>query len=357
MSEPSLCDFFGVDEAEIAERRAFLGLSGADDANLAVLRDVLRDEIEAIMDEFYAHVKQFKEPSAFFADAKILARLRQAQENSLRELGQGATERPYFEKRLRIGLAHERIGLAQKWYLGGYATLFEAIGRRLLERCDGQPETVFSLLATLHKAFLQDTILAVETYHKAATGRLEHVLNELNETQKHLQALSRLDELTGISSRKHVLDSLKTEVYRSRRFSHPLAVLLFDVDHFKRINDTYGHVYGDYTLRRLVNVVREVIRPVDLFGRYGGEEFILGLVECELEPAELSAERLRSAVEQARFDHDGHRTNVTVSVGIAMLQAEDASLTDVIKRADKALYRAKASGRNQVAVEGEDPQA
>ena len=85
MSEPSLCDFFGVDAADIAERRAFLGLSEADDANLAMLREVLRDDIEAIVDEFYAHLEHFKEPSAFFADAKILARLRQAQVNSLRE--------------------------------------------------------------------------------------------------------------------------------------------------------------------------------------------------------------------------------------------------------------------------------
>jgi diguanylate cyclase (GGDEF)-like protein len=350
MSDHPLCEFFGITPEEIALRRAYLALGDADSANMRTIREVLEAEVPAIVDEFYTHLEHFDEARAFFADQRTRQRLQEAQRRHLAEMGQNDDQQDYFEERLRIGIAHEKNGLAQKWYLGGYATLFERIGTRVVARCDGDPATVLSLLGTLHKAFLQEIILVVETYHQAAKGRLEHVLNELNETQRHLQEMSRMDGLTGVSNRKHIMEALSTEIYRARRFNHRFCLMLLDVDHFKSINDTHGHLFGDYALREMVRHVKGAVRPVDLLGRYGGEEFILGAVECDAEAACQLAERIRQAVEAGTFQQDGRTAPLTLSIGLTELRPEDKQITELVQRADEALYRAKHNGRNRVEI-------
>ncbi|MCS6842124.1 MAG: diguanylate cyclase [Roseiflexus sp.] len=158
-----------------------------------------------------------------------------------------------------------------------------------------------------------------------------------------------IDELTGVWNRRSFFEHARRELQRSQRTLRPLAVLMFDVDHFKSVNDTYGHAVGDQALRSLAERCRSQLRVTDIIGRYGGEEFAVALPETDLESAQHIAERLRVAVENASFKTAQGSISLTISVGVAVYDPSDQTTLDaVIDRADRALYIAKRSGRNCV---------
>lgn len=152
------------------------------------------------------------------------------------------------------------------------------------------------------------------------------------------------DPLTGIYNRKGLEDILKQKIGEIKRYKRALSVIFFDIDHFKNINDTYGHKVGDLVLQQISQLVSKNIRQSDIFARWGGEEFILFLPETSLEHAEVLAEKLRKIIQSHEFPYVG---KVTCSFGVAKLQ-EGESEDDLLKRADALLYKAKNSGRNRV---------
>lgn len=148
------------------------------------------------------------------------------------------------------------------------------------------------------------------------------------------------------------MERLERELERARRYSRPLALLLFDLDRFKNINDTYGHPFGDRMLRELACIATRSVRAIDLVGRYGGEEFAAVLPETDGARALIVAERLRAAVAARRFTLDsGEEVHATVSVGIAVFPEHGTAVDTLICVADTALYAAKAAGRNRVRCE------
>jgi diguanylate cyclase (GGDEF)-like protein len=181
-------------------------------------------------------------------------------------------------------------------------------------------------------------------------GREE--LASINETlrQKNveLHEISITDSLTRLYNRKHLMETLDREVTRSERYSHPFSLLIIDIDHFKKYNDTYGHLAGDEVLRRLASVFKETIRSSDYAARYGGEEFIIILPEISPEQGVEAAERIRRKVGEQRFEGDGEAIEVTISVGVASYPENGKDAETVIRNADEALYEAKKLGRNQV---------
>jgi diguanylate cyclase (GGDEF)-like protein len=181
-------------------------------------------------------------------------------------------------------------------------------------------------------------------------GREE--LASINETlrQKNveLHEISITDSLTGLYNRKHLMETLDREVTRSQRYSHPFSLLVVDIDHFKKYNDTYGHLAGDEALRRLASVFKETIRSSDYAARYGGEEFMIILPEISPEKGVEAAERIRCKVAEQRFEGDGEPVEVTISVGVASYPESGEDAETVIRNADEALYEAKKRGRNQV---------
>ena len=144
------------------------------------------------------------------------------------------------------------------------------------------------------------------------------------------------------------------EFKRSRRYQHPFALLFLDVDHFKEINDRHGHVFGDHVLLHVVQLARGMIRPPDIIGRYGGEEFVIGLVECDQVGALQIAERIRLKIAQDQFAWEHRVASVTVSIGVVMLSPEIDRVETLITRADQAMYHAKRRGRNRVELYNEE---
>lgn len=171
--------------------------------------------------------------------------------------------------------------------------------------------------------------------------RMEAELEMLNE---FLVRQATTDPLTGISNRVKFADALNMEIRRAGRFGTELTLIMFDVDHFKDINDTYGHQVGDEVLRNLTGIVSNSIRASDLFARWGGEEFMILIINTSMNKARSFAEKLRRMIDSRKFPIVGH---VTCSFGVAQMEADDND-DRFTRRADDALYRAKARGRNRV---------
>lgn len=161
-----------------------------------------------------------------------------------------------------------------------------------------------------------------------------------------LLKVSRQDPLTGVANRRYFDERAATEFSRARRFGRELSLAMLDIDHFKRINDRWGHVAGDRVLKKLCASVQSELREVDLLARVGGEEFAVLIADTDLEGAFQLAERLRKCVMAQALTEGGDVVRFTASFGVAALGSEDKSPDEVLKRADAALYEAKAAGRN-----------
>ena len=163
-----------------------------------------------------------------------------------------------------------------------------------------------------------------------------------------LEQMARTDPLTGLSNRRVLVEAAEAEFKRCKRAGGMFALLMIDIDHFKRVNDVYGHEGGDQALISLANIFSASVRETDLVARYGGEEFVFLLTNtAETGAAEMS-ERLRASVESNVTDLGGQTLTVTISIGVSSFSRADEDWFDVMRRADQALYEAKASGRNQV---------
>lgn len=169
----------------------------------------------------------------------------------------------------------------------------------------------------------------------------------LQEANGELARLSRTDGLSQLYNRAHWEECLFKEIQRSRRHDHPLSLIILDVDHFKDINDEYGHTCGDDVIRALGREMRQNIRETDIAGRYGGEEFSLILPETNAEAALVFAERFRRHIETLRVNTENLSISFTISLGIAELHQDMDSQQAFIQAADKALYHSKETGRNR----------
>ncbi len=186
-----------------------------------------------------------------------------------------------------------------------------------------------------------------------AGRRIVELQQALLEAKNKLRELSMHDALTGIFNRRAVLERLHAEMSRAEREGNPLSIAMLDIDFFKKVNDTHGHNAGDEVLKEFVRRVLASVRPYDVLGRYGGEEFLLILVKTSLDTAKLVFERVRETIAGEPFIFEGTSIEITVSIGGAL--RKDGEKVDVfIDRADKALYRAKEEGRNRVVLTQED---
>ncbi|GBF33594.1 GGDEF family protein [Desulfocucumis palustris] len=212
---------------------------------------------------------------------------------------------------------------------------------------------VTELRSLLNK--VKDKNIALQHQNK----ELMRVQEELFEANKKLEHMTITDELTGCYNRRYLLQQLTREIAMAQRYGSPFSIFLCDLDNFKTINDTYGHLAGDEVLRMVVGIVRDNLRRTDVLARFGGEEFIIFLPHTDCSGADFLAEKIRAAVEAQAYTIADKVIGVTVSIGLVCVEhglEADREPSEVLKvllaRADKALYQAKEKGRNRVAVAG-----
>ena len=179
--------------------------------------------------------------------------------------------------------------------------------------------------------------------------KIKNLQDDLKRTNELLLELSNTDHLTGLFNRRYLMDALEKEIQRSTRKRGNLSMIILDIDNFKQVNDTYGHLQGDVVLKSVAAQLQKELRNYDIAARYGGEEFIAVLPDANLKEALFVADRVRMSIQSTKFDGSLSELALTVSLGVALFSTGDANSVDsFIKRADDALYRAKANGKNRV---------
>lgn len=322
---------FGAMRTEEAlESLNYFGLNAEDEVLLKHIRKVLEPRLDRVIQAFYAHLAAFSATRALLTSEQLVARLQATQRAYLVSLGDFTQRDPptvvrYFEDRARVGLAHRRVGLSLSLYIGAYARL----GRLLIEAVAGDDEPALPLILTLHKVLNLDSHLAIVAYEQA----------------RYMEAVaeSERDEVTGTLSRRALLRRLKAEFTRAKRFQHPFSVLFIDVDRFKSVNDEHGHDTGDKVLRAVAHCATAATRPEDIVGRYGGDEFLIGLVDAD----EVTASRISTRIREIVHARKVNGAHVNVSIGVACAHSE-LQVDDLIAAADRAMFVAKDEGRNRV---------
>ncbi|MFP4572805.1 MAG: diguanylate cyclase [Desulfobacterales bacterium] len=196
---------------------------------------------------------------------------------------------------------------------------------------------------------------AITTHHGARKVILECFtdISHMKEMERRLQQMARTDDLTGLFNRRYFMESVKKELVRSERYKIPVSMIMFDIDHFKSINDRYGHTAGDEILRQISRICRENFRQTDIPARLGGEEFGILMPECGIRESGASAKRLREKIADSAFVFEGNRIRCTISIGIAEYVGGTEDMEALIRRADEAMYESKNRGKNQVSFAGD----
>jgi diguanylate cyclase (GGDEF)-like protein len=171
------------------------------------------------------------------------------------------------------------------------------------------------------------------------------LIRKLADARRQIEKIAITDHLTGLYNRRHLLSRFHEEFEKVKRLDTELCCIMADIDHFKLVNDRFGHLAGDEVLKTVAYLIRTTVRAYDIVGRYGGEEFLIILPETDLENARLLAERMRLRVKEQQTIAG----QLTMSLGVARMENEDKTLDDIIKRADDRLYLAKNAGRDRVA--------
>lgn len=337
------CRRFSMTMQARAARLALIGLDSADVAIAHLLQTrVVIPHVDDLLEAFYNRLLAHPASRKIIDKHSTVEALKTTQRAYLLSLGVNFTSEDYFENRLRIGAVHLRVGLEPSLYQCAYSVLQQSL---LAHIPAGDPDAA-ELTAFVLKITNLDMSLAIESYQESMMENLRRSVDSLKDEASTLSELVATDALTGVLSRQKILDLLNQRAGEATA-QHPTAVIMADLDHFKKINDMYGHTAGDRALVDIAQRMRNAVRRVNAIGRYGGEEFLIVLNDTNREQARMIAERIRERVAAQPVKVNGHEVSMTVSLGIAC-STGDTDALHLIKLADQALYAAKHNGRNRV---------
>ena len=342
-----LCDQFGFDAAWREAQLTLIGLDSHSRDDVRLLHDKLRsrEAVEQIIDQFYSQLLLNKQ-AADLLSSFDLGHLKARQVDYLSEFGVRFRDAGYFESRARVGVAHARVGVPLSLYLESYGMLQCLILEFLLGQVEDRTQREIITRLVLKLTTL-DIALATEVYHRSRIHDLDRSVKSLKKEQNVLRTQLEQDALTGASSRTSLLRELQGAIARCDKTGQPLAVIMADLDHFKAVNDTQGHLVGDRVLSEVAARIKSALREFDLVGRYGGEEFVILLENTSLHTAHQISERIRQHIGSEPVHAASQHIEITISQGIAMwVEGDDKQ--SLLKRADQAMYAAKNAGRNCV---------
>jgi diguanylate cyclase (GGDEF)-like protein len=346
------------DSDSIAEHLALLGLSGSENHDYAAefQRQVVQPNISAIIDKFYEGLVQVDDFSVVIRNESDGLRLKDMHRRYLTTLGMGFQHRKYFEDRFRIGLAHHHAGVSLRLYQCTYRLLQSLLIENIPQGIREDKIAYDTFIQFILKITALDMSLAIEAYHVNKVSLLEQTVENVRGEGEQLRQQLITDSLTKLSSRAFSLDSIAMALSSARSERKPMCVVMADIDHFKDINDTFGHRVGDHVLCGVASRMLAGARKADTIGRYGGDEFLLVLRDADMDESREVAERIRLKVKEDPVHVGSLEVKVTMSLGIARVRDDD-DVNSFIKRADLALYAAKVTGRDRVCVESRAPES
>lgn len=339
----------GSDAKAIADRLRLLGLDGPDAAETSRrLRElVIVPNVDAVVLRFFRSLTRITAFRNIVAQGSGQERLQNTVRNYLLTLGVDFDSKAYFDERRRIGQIHQQIGVSQSLYQCAFRDLQDLLIEYIPPVIRENGTDFDELLRFVLKVTTLDMSLAVESYCDARVSGLQESLEcERGETER-LRKLSITDWLTDLHNHSYSKRCLSAALERAQREDRPLCVIMADLDHFKIINDTHGHLIGDEVLRIAAARMVSGARSDDRVARYGGEEFLFILQDTDLAEGVEVAERVRARINSDSMQCGNTSMYVTMSLGLAQAHADD-NVDSLIERADAALYAAKAAGRNCV---------
>lgn len=347
---------------EIIRRKKTLDITDEDIQTLLEAKPIIISELNEIVESFYAELLEIEEVSQVIGDAESLHRLKNHLQGYLRSLFDGPYDMDYVQSRLRIGLVHKRIGVPSKLFIAGYKILSRILRGRLRHHSkDISCELCSGRSGSLEKLMLFDLVLVFDTYIQGLVNEvnrskadLETYARELEATvvsrTKQLAEQASKDGLTGLYNQRAFFEYLSTELSRSQRRADTFTLCYFDLDNFKKANDTFGHKYGDKVLTNVADATTKVLRKEDIGARYGGDEFCILLPQTSIDQAKSMCKRLTES-----FTKIDPECFVTMSIGLAEF-VPDAGLDadTLIKRADKAMYLSKKQSGHYITPYSDD---
>lgn len=353
--DKTLAEQLQINEREIAKRKALLNFDDKDALLLKANKALIDNYIDATVNQFYDHQTAITEIALVIGDAETLRRLKSAMRNYILELFNGQYDGEYVNRRLRIGKIHERIGVSPKLYVSGIyqlqKILYKAVEMHFHDNIEC-PE-VRQLQDALNKILMFDIQLVFDTYIASLVSEVQSAKEELEsyalgleeevaERTEQLKELARKDDLTGLFNQRGLYEHLRRELASVERYKEVLSFVYFDLNGFKRLNDSKGHLEGDALLALIGKVLRENIREIDTACRYGGDEFCIIMPRTGVGDAKLVMERIIERFKQQ------NTTTVSFSVGIVSTGPDRVCDVDsLIRVADSSMYKAKARARKK----------
>lgn len=345
------CATLGFDKDRIQQTLSLLGLDAAHEkvAASSLLPEVIPERVDEIINSCFAVMVDSDSFELIEKDIGTEA-FRQEWKYRLQSFGKNFATPGYFEERLALAaaFAHANIPLGAL-QLPSFL-IQQALIDSLSDKADLNADKNRALLNILLNLTALDLYLSAEGYRLPELYELEEKLDTLRAEASRLQQKAWTDELTGTMSYRKLMESLEHHIKRAVRRGHersPLCLIMSDLDFFKKINDTYGHMVGDLVLRHLAGRIKSATRDFDMIGRFGGEEFVVIMADTDLELAKVIAERIRLGVMRTPFHIKKFNIHITISLGVAMLKPGE-SRESLLERADAAMYEAKRRGRNCV---------
>lgn len=346
-----LCNKYGFDDEQRQKRLAFMGLSDEDQPGIDFLQTkIIQPFAEQIVAEFYRKLTTYPDIKNFINKHTRLENLKATQILYLKTYGVNFSSAEYFEERLKVGQVHAQINLPISYYEMAYRILNEIILEFILKHLNVSTQEYLDIVKLILNITALDMSLAIETYYNKKVNEMSSSINALMDERQVLSKQVERDELTRAASRARVMDFLQANVDKANEGGHHFCIAMIDLDHFKCVNDEYGHLVGDEILKGVSARMMAALRQDDMLGRYGGEEFVLVFPGANIKIAERISKRICKHIEEEPFQVEQHSIPVTVSMGVAQWHKGE-EVEKLLGYADHALYKAKHQGRNQVVVE------